>query len=343
MKCFVCVDPQLIYLLHLALQLLQKISRHQARTDWDACEVEQEAGRDFLFLFDLLAHTSGIESTLRVLTHSDETFRQICLPKLRVDTTHIKVEEDKLRLSWSPAPLEAWLQQNSHKGITIGQYDVTIFPAESLHNSVTKYKRDKDPQSGLYSAWFFDLSGGRTEYVVTVACVIGQSRMKGERLVTTLLPYGPGKPRAGMVKATTTDEIELIWEPPKGGFTKYVVSKKQYCAILKVYPLNACLQLCVDPTVTSCRPNTDTVRLQNGIMNPNFYCGDTLVVSRPELAGSLDTDYSERELSGQLTEHKLTGLSPGSTYGIGTDHPNSDTCFSRLGNPNWMNETFFKF
>jgi hypothetical protein len=33
-----------------------------------------EGGKDFLFLFDLLAHTCGLESTLRVLTHSDETF-----------------------------------------------------------------------------------------------------------------------------------------------------------------------------------------------------------------------------------------------------------------------------
>ncbi len=33
-----------------------------------------EGGKDFLFLFDLLAHTCGLESTLRVLTHSDDTF-----------------------------------------------------------------------------------------------------------------------------------------------------------------------------------------------------------------------------------------------------------------------------
>jgi hypothetical protein len=39
------------------------------------------------------------------------------------------------------------------------------------------------------------LQGGKTEYIVTIACVIGRSRMKGERIVTTLLPYGPEKPR----------------------------------------------------------------------------------------------------------------------------------------------------
>ena len=32
-------------------------------------------GKDFLFLFDLLSHTCGLESTLRVLTHSGEVTR----------------------------------------------------------------------------------------------------------------------------------------------------------------------------------------------------------------------------------------------------------------------------
>ena len=45
----------------------------------------------------------------------------------------------------------------------------------------------------------------------------------GERIVTTLLPYGPEKPRAGIVKTVLTDAVEISWEPPKGGFTKYVL------------------------------------------------------------------------------------------------------------------------
>ena len=39
------------------------------------------------------------------------------------------------------------------------------------------------------------ISGGKTEYIVTIACVIGKSRMKGARVVTNLLPYGAEKPR----------------------------------------------------------------------------------------------------------------------------------------------------
>ena len=37
-------------------------------------------------------------------------------------------------------------------------------------------------------------------------CMIGKSRMKGEKVVTNLVPYGPEKPRAGMVKMAATDQ-----------------------------------------------------------------------------------------------------------------------------------------
>ena len=48
--------------------------------------------------------------------------------------------------------------------------------------------------------------------------------MKGKRVTTTLLPYGPEKPRGGsIVKSYGTNEVQIEWEPPKGGFTKYVL------------------------------------------------------------------------------------------------------------------------
>ena len=43
-----------------------------------------------------------------------------------------------------------------------------------------------------YTCTFHDLNGGKTEYVVTIACMIGKSRMKGAKVVTNLVPYGPG-------------------------------------------------------------------------------------------------------------------------------------------------------
>ena len=63
-------------------------------------------GKDFLFLFDLLAHTCGLESTLRVLTHSDEKFYQICKPNIDLGGEHLTLEEDKLKIVWKPADIE---------------------------------------------------------------------------------------------------------------------------------------------------------------------------------------------------------------------------------------------
>ena len=291
---FICSCVSIIWalLFRNISRLLQKIEKYHV--DWDVEMEEKTSGRDFLFLFDMLAHTSGIESTLRVLTHADETFRRICLPKLRNDTTHIRVEEDKVKVIWSPASLENWLEHNSHKGIEVDSYDVTIYPAESINNSVTKTQADKE--EGLYSAWFCDLQGGKTEYVITIATVIGKSRMKGERIVTTLLPYGPERPRAGIVKSVQTDEIEISWEPPKGGFTKYV--------------------MCVDPNVNTTNYQvTNTIRLQNGIMNPKFYFNNEFQAS-VEMLTTINKDYTERDLSSLITEYKITGLFPGEIYGI---------------------------
>ena len=60
--------------------------------------VDKHDGEDFLFLFDLLAHTCGLESTLRVLTHSDEKFHEICKPRFNI-LDHLELEEDKLKVS----------------------------------------------------------------------------------------------------------------------------------------------------------------------------------------------------------------------------------------------------
>ncbi|CAB4068022.1 unnamed protein product [Lepeophtheirus salmonis] len=181
-------------------------------------------GNDFLFLFDLLAHTCGIESTLRVLTHSDDNFYETCRPK--IDTlTDLTLEEDKLKIVWRPADIEKLFRRNSV--INIESYEVTIYPAETVQNTCTIPANTYDSETNddvFYSIWFYDLSGGRTEYVVTIACMVGKSRMKGEKVVTNLSPYGPEMPRSGMIKSVSTDQAEIFWDPPKGEFTKYTLA-----------------------------------------------------------------------------------------------------------------------
>ena len=60
--------------------------------------VGKHEGEDFLFLFDLLAHSCGLESTLRVLTHSDEKIYEMCKPRFDI-TEHLEIEEDKIKVN----------------------------------------------------------------------------------------------------------------------------------------------------------------------------------------------------------------------------------------------------
>ncbi len=175
-----------------------------------------------------------IKTNFRVLTHSDDTFYQICRPKFDPKDS-LKLEEDKMKVSWKPADIERWLHSSgkdgrsrSHRSIVIDSYEVTIFPAESVKNTHTLPATRDDltlSKGGCYTydTWFYDLLGGKIEYVVTIACMIGKSRMKGEKVVTTLVPYGPEKPRSGMQKSAGTDQVEIFWDPPKGDFTKYTL------------------------------------------------------------------------------------------------------------------------
>ena len=67
------------------------------------------------------------------------------------------------------------------------------------------------------------MNGGRVEYVISVACIVGKSRMKGYTIPTYLVPYGPEMPKSGMVKEVTENEAEILWYPPNGDFKKYLL------------------------------------------------------------------------------------------------------------------------
>ena len=93
------------------------------------------------------------------------------------------IEEDKIKIAWYPAPIERWLlrgkdlKETSSKAnpIVIDSYVVTIFPAESVTTTQTLpalLKDDGHEDEALYSAWFNDLQGGKTEYVITISCQI---------------------------------------------------------------------------------------------------------------------------------------------------------------------------
>lgn len=270
-------------------------------------------GEDFLFLFDLLAHSCGLESTLRVLTHSDTKFYEICKPNMDLSGSLI-LEEDKLKVIWKPADIEVWLQSgkksHSQKAIVIDSYEVTIFPAESVKHTHTLTALTKNNNNNLndeddaeknslekdavYSTWFFDLNGGRTEYVLTIACMIGKSRMKGEKVVTNLVPYGAEKPRSGMVKTASTHQVEIFWDPPKGEFTRYILHVDK---VMDRKPAQ----------------ETSLLRLNSGRSSP--------LDSNEDLLGTFQnlpqsTMRIMDNLSYKLTTYTILGLEPGEKYRI---------------------------
>ena len=300
--CLFCSTGSLIWCLFFRdiTNLLRDIQEVSSAEDFILIAKE---GRDFIFLFDLLAHTSGIESTLRVLTHADHTFQQICQPRIRAsEAEFVKVKEDRLKVVWQAARIEKWCKSKSTT-VSVDSYEVTIFPAETSRHTITKMAKDEYvlANDDYYSASFIDLNGGKTEYIVTIACVIGKSRMKGERIITTLLPYGPERPRTGVIKSFTTTELEIHWESPKGEFTKYVLS--------------------VDPCMSSLCLAAPELRKMSSLSNISGLTGLTNLSSNQSEADfnifpefEISKDGWDKELSSKDTSASIPGLFPGEAY-----------------------------
>lgn len=198
-------------------------------------------GKDFVFLFDLLGHNYGLESTLKMLSHTDRGFTNLLTPIAAVK----KVEINKLSVEWCPSELEVLFTGTkglSYKSIincsirrviSIDNYQVTVLEKAEKTEKIkatleipaklidSKYYSS---QNKKYSAEFEDLEGGTNEYITTITSVIGESRMKGERVVNFLPPFSPKQPRKGMADKIETHQAQIKWIPPFGEFTKYILS-----------------------------------------------------------------------------------------------------------------------
>ena len=71
-------DGSNCYIIYRITNLIRKIKA----SGFIDLDYDEHSGKDFLYLFDLLAHTSGIDSTLRVLTYADSEFHHMCMPKI---------------------------------------------------------------------------------------------------------------------------------------------------------------------------------------------------------------------------------------------------------------------
>jgi hypothetical protein len=196
-----------------------------------------------VFLFDLLGHNYGLASTFKMLSHSDRGFNNLLTPIATVK----KVEVNKFSIEWCPCEFEllftgskrltymSIINCSMRRDISIDNYQVTVLErAEKTEKikakleipaklSNSKYYNSNNKK---YSVDFDNdnLEGGKNEYIVTIAAVIGESRMKGERMEKYLLPYGPKQPRKGMAEKIETHQVQIKWIPPFGEFTKYILS-----------------------------------------------------------------------------------------------------------------------
>ena len=171
---------------------------------------EYLVGADFLFLFDLVACTCGKAATLRVLSYTSPSFERLCQPRI-VHSDIIK-SETSLKVSWSPTPLQNISHYNK---LEVTEYVATIFPGNTW----------KSLAGDVMEVEFQSLSGGTTEYTITVSAIIGNSKMKGVATKQFLPPFPPQNLtihpseilQGGLAGA------RLTWTPPKGDFHKYSI------------------------------------------------------------------------------------------------------------------------
>ena len=73
--------------------------------------------------------------------------------------------------------------------------------------------------------------------------------------MANLVPYGPEKPRSGMVKSAGTHQVEIFWDPPKGEFTKYTLLIEKIGANLPMRPSEMTMNI---------------LRLNSMVSNPSY-------------------------------------------------------------------------
>ena len=184
-----------------------KNSKHPGTERLLECE-----GEDYLFLFDLVAHTCGKSSILRVLTYTAPTFAELCQPVVQVSSN-----ESKIHVQWDPSPLQDIPTQRFKTQKMIQKYVVTISPSSYTRPVTVKAAAPLEHD-------YHGLTGGTKEYTVTVSAFIGDSKMKGVSNSTFLLPSPPQHLKC--VKTDANHEgaiIQIKWSRPKGEFDRYIL------------------------------------------------------------------------------------------------------------------------
>ena len=125
------------------------------------------------------------------------------------------------------------------------------------------------------------------------------------------MPYGAEKPRSGMVKTPHTTSVEIFWDPPKGGFTKYTLSIDRLSDKMIMKP-GSILRIpsYMSKATSQAEQMDDLVEDENKINSDNM--------TRP----------NERtmDLSHNLAEYTILGLDPGEKYKIELKTKTGNVC-----------------
>ena len=190
--------------------------------------VLESKGDDFLFLFDLIAHTCGKSATLRVLSYTAPSFAKLCQPVVLND--RITKTENSLKIEWEPAKLQDMRQYDK---LEVEEYVATIFSSDNAFHDW------KNLGQNCRSAEFKNLKGGTTKYMVTISAMVGNAKMKGVTLKTFLPPFPPQKLHCSsseIMENTKFAKAKITWTPPKGNFEKYSLGISQIASRQSIFP-----------------------------------------------------------------------------------------------------------
>ena len=200
------------------------------------------AGRDFIFLFDLLAHNYGLEHALKLMTQVDKDTCAILAPEVYVKDDDVGTNH--LSIEWSPAKLDDLFKEHGHslshwsfreckfkQSLNVDSYQVTVIQMdEKLQNIVEYFKvhssdvKRYDRSSRKYQVKLENLAGGQNRYAITVSSIISECQMQGSTLLRFLCPNDPESPQGGMVQKVDTHSVEIKWIPPFGSFDRYLLT-----------------------------------------------------------------------------------------------------------------------
>lgn len=120
--------------------------------------------------------------------------------------------------------------------------------------------------------------------------------MKGEKVVTNLVPYGPEKPRSGMLKLAGVNQVEIFWDPPKGDFTKYYLN--------------------IDRLSDKDVPRPESILRLNSARSSKSQGSSLDLLDGVADASTRPNKRVMENISSKLTTYTILGLDPGESYKI---------------------------